>query len=468
LSKNGQFCKFRLAHILLISILSFWFVGLHSRHEETAPSVRKLSDSPMIATTSPEKPRKHTAPQAAFDEATDTRVVVDVFYHTYAGPTEEHQIVSRRVVQQQLEYLGQASQQNRGFKFILHYTSVGNATVLSPDWVQSLCREYSNNTLSCLHLGHMDQGHEESTLQQLHSHCRSVDDNAKKKQEHLVVYIHSKGAFLHKEAPAIQALNEKWMPPLTLAPITPACLASLLPKTAGQHHSTPVCNVCGLQFYPMWSLFYPGNMFSAHCSYVSQLLPVHDYATQMQELATQIRSMKPRSRQNQQSTFPDTIWTHMGYKNSDDHYGVGRYSNEHWVGSHPQIRPCDMTPAHQTRLFSQLPPDEVQRIFEQSDSLVQPAPRVPLFQGKWYRFRPGQMKNLVDTAVLQNHQRPHSYFLLPGILYRMYKLYANSSKAFPPPQDSWIWDYYPHGQVWKDKIDLATRKGNLQIESMIW
>lgn len=57
----------------------------------------------------------------------------------------------------------------------------------------------------------------------------------------------------------------------------------------------------------------------------------------------------------------------------------------------------------------------------------------------------------------------HEYFLLGGILYRHWKIYNGT---FPDP-DSWIWDYYPHGNFWKAKLKAAAAANNLE-EAWIW
>mmetsp|Transcript_14605 Transcript_14605/g.30174 ORF Transcript_14605/g.30174 Transcript_14605/m.30174 type:complete len:223 (-) Transcript_14605:2055-2723(-) len=222
-------------------------------------------------------------------------------------------------------------------------------------------------------------------------------------------------------------------------------------------------------------------MYASHCSYIRDLLPVKEYAQRMKKLAKRIRPKRqrrrPRRQRQQDSLSPSGIWTHAGYENQDDNYGVGRYSNEHWIGSNPHIRPCDLAPTQYNKLFSELQPDEAKSIFEHSDTLVQPAPRVTLFQGQWYRFRRGEMRALIRSATEHEHQRPHSYFLLPGILYRMFKLYGhrntsldNSPPGFPP-QDSWFWRYYPHGKYWRKKVNNVTMNPLLnekQYETELW
>lgn len=403
-------------------------------------------------------------------------VIVNVFYHTYAGPTEAHRNVTRTIVQQQMRYVVQAVAQSPDhYQWILRYVSVGNATVLSQKWMQSLCRPPQNPTndslafptdkLTCIHLKHLDEGHEEWTLQHLHDHCRAINDISTNEKQHLVVYLHSKGAFLHLDFPTIQKHNEMWMPSLTQAPIHEACLASLLEpyddrEPANPHETTShtttnqsTCNCCGLQFYPLWTNFFPGNMFSAHCSYVQTLLPISAFAKQLQHITDEVRSQA------------STRWTFQGYQKQPDHYGSGRYSNEHWIASSPLAKPCDMTPSWYTGLFLHMPSENQTDVFANAHNLVQPAPRVPLMEGKWYRFRRPKTRGLARQAAKINHTRPHEYFLLPGLLYKAYKLYNQT-----PPDDSWIWSYYPHGTVWRDRLNHATHNRTALIAQVdeIW
>ena len=57
--------------------------------------------------------------------------------------------------------------------------------------------------------------------------------------------------------------NEVWRKPLFEAAIHKDCIDP--PDKS--------CNVCGLQFFPTWAHFMPGNFWTAQCSYINKLLP---------------------------------------------------------------------------------------------------------------------------------------------------------------------------------------------------
>jgi hypothetical protein len=86
------------------------------------------------------------------------------------------------------------------------------------------------------------------------------------------------------------------------------------------------------------------------------------------------------------------------------------------------------------------------------------APRVRLEDGNWFRLE----KDVFMAAVEKDGTRPHEYYLLPGLLYRFFRIYC-----IFPPNDSWIWKYFPHGNLWQSRINGALSSANLD-ESLIW
>lgn len=87
------------------------------------------------------------------------------------------------------------------------------------------------------------------------------------------------------------------------------------------------------------------------------------------------------------------------------------------------------------------------------------APRVPIEEGNWFRFDKAIYKEVVKT----DGQRPHEWFLLPGILYRFWHIYGSF-----PPSDSWIWQYYPNGPKWFDRVQNATAKDSHWRLDLVW
>ena len=364
---------------------------------------------------------------------------VTIFYHTFAQefikrhshPSYEYQRVDQ-IVQEQIQQVGQASQQQQALArnqsalhYVLKYTSVGIPHLVNESFVQALCQPY-HATMTCQFQGHTAVGHEEVTLAKILSHCQQQDDDS------LVAYIHTKGSLHPKVA------NHVWRRHLTQAAVSPHCLDALQrtqQKTKEQQHNTnPQCNVCGLQFMPIWIQMFPGNFFSARCDYIRQLLPLDQHSHHMDDITHTIRT---NIREDDSS-----MWHAWVFPWIKDSLGVDRWAREAWVGSHPRLQPCDM--AHNVTTIFQHDADSAAALVAQGH--VQPAPRVPGDQGDYYRLRLDRWQQIAyQEAPLQ---RPHEYFMLPGTLYRTYRLYGQF-----PPSESWIWKWFPHGASWRDKVE---------------
>ena len=354
-----------------------------------------------------------------------TRKNINIFYHTFSGPTNDDVNLARKIVAEQLEILGQASRRNNGqFSWILRYRTVGeNSQALGPVFLDQFCTQ--TNNLHCEFLGHDVKADEDVTLQQLYEFCLQHPTE-------VVVYLHSKGSYHDHE------INRHWRAPLTSAAVHSSCIDTLY-----KNQST----TCGLQFYPLWVMMYPGNIWSAQCSHVQKLLPPLEYRRQLAIVANISRT-------------ETSIWKHGLYHPRKDHLGVDRFANEHWVTSHPDTKPYDLFGETST-LFPYLTEKERREAgARQLQAMV--APRIPLSKGDWIRFDIQRFREL----VAQDGIRPHDYFLLPGIVFRFYKIYGSF-----PQSDSWIWKYYPHGKEWREKVDraYATAHGGHPLnESIIW
>ena len=126
-----------------------------------------------------------------------------------------------------------------------------------------------------------------------------------------------------------------------------------------------------------------------------------------------------------------------------------RWSMEAWVGSHPSVRPCDMSMEadlkewiHETRLNVTAPigqPDHTDKVL------------------KWALFPRHDWETLVahsnpvfDPSQFENVQtRLRDYNILGGMLLRWNAVYGETTM---PPDDSWIWSFYPDGPVWKQGV----------------
>ena len=102
------------------------------------------------------------------------------------------------------------------------------------------------------------------------------------------------------------------------------------------------CNVCSSRMSPMPHPHTPGNMWLARCDYVSKLMDPHTFSHAMDQIG------------------------------GGSCRGSGRYAVEHWIHSHPGVRPCDLhtDPAY-TWNYKPLPEGEFPKE-------LKPAPRYPL------------------------------------------------------------------------------------------
>jgi len=310
-----------------------------------------------------------------------------VFYHSYIPP--QNTTFALSIVDEQIQQL-----QKYDVQRVVHVSLGSNHTV---------CHRFAD----CRH-EHYDQGTELHTLSLLWNHCQNHTNDT-------VVYIHSKGSFHPKQS------NQYWRYYLTEAALACPFLEE--------------CNVCGLQWYVTWTQFVPGNMWKAQCRYISRLMNPWDFSVRMQSVAQDLLVDQLRGR-----LTTDTLT--MGARK--DFFGLQRYAAEHWMGSHPTVKGCDMD-ADATI------PDEVREkcVPDNSCSLR-----------RWWVA--GQSLDAAAAVGPRRHGAPvhdtnasrhpeynavTDYYGLRGQLQKWYGLYQEA-----PPDDSWVWQWYPHGMQWKSLV----------------
>lgn len=154
----------------------------------------------------------------------------------------------------------------------------------------------------CHHLAHYDEGQENQTLQHLYDYCTANPSER-------VIYMHSKGSYHPSKA------NDKFRSFL-MNVFSEQCLQM----------STLSCNTCSVRFSPLPHHHSPGNMWMAECQYINMLATPSTFEAAMGRLLQQAAAahIKP---------FPNDIsWA----------VGSQRFSNEHWLHSHPSNSPCDL------------------------------------------------------------------------------------------------------------------------------
>jgi hypothetical protein len=329
---------------------------------------------------------------------------IALFYNIYIPLDDEDDIENaKRIVREQL---GQISAANlilhSSSPVILYYNTIGNPSVITDSFMADICTDFA-----CVHLKHYSEGFEDLTLTEMHNYCHQHADAT-------VICLHSKGSFHNHPDNS----NEYWRRYMTTAVTSPDCLHGVQETS---------CNVCGLYFFPVWSTFFPGNIYTARCSYVKQLLPPNNYSQAMNDVYIAVmgtNTTRPRVRLNS--------WLY-GTK-GEGRFGHGRYSSEHWIGSHPSLVPCDMS-AEQRYIYWMKDHKSVSKGLGWSM-----APRRDFWSASWFLIRQYRMHAMKDDQS----RRLQEYFLLPGHLYRWMKLYKEL-----PPADSWFWTWYPDGEEWK-------------------
>jgi hypothetical protein len=218
-------------------------------------------------------------------------------------------------------YVANASDADRVFKFVTEQLSLRDPTIHYPIFVNTIGYNNNNNNnnrdgdftsklstkiSNVIHLQHYDDANEKVTLQALWEYCNKVTNNTsttKPASSKKVVYLHSKGSYSSTEE------NEKLRWFLSLGALSKECSRiSSLP-------STLPCNVCSSRFSPIPHPHTSGNMWLADCYYVSKLLPPINFATRM-------RAFK--------------------HKGTPACTGRMRWAAEHWIHSHPTVKPCDL------------------------------------------------------------------------------------------------------------------------------
>jgi len=259
---------------------------------------------------------------------------------------------------------------------------------------------------------HYPHGHEDLTLNRVHEFCVTNPDLQ-------VIYVHTKGTFHYDgSGPGFDG-QDRWRRHMTEAATSQYCLEEAPRNT---------CNTCGMLFQPLPTEHFPGNSWSAQCSYIRQLHPPKELR---------------KRRDNMLKSLPNTTTLAMRYfPVAPPYLGTERYLAEHWVGTHPAIMPCDLS-------------DEVNLGYwlwydhNYSDFHFNVAPRFD-FDQNW-AFQAAVQNEAVKTDA---KLRIQEFFLLPGHLHRWFVEYNAT-----PSQDSWVWKWYPDGERLRQAVNQHWNRG---------
>jgi len=338
-----------------------------------------------------------------------------IFFNIYI-PDEATVNHAKHIVEEQLHQIRDSFVGSRP-NTAIYITTVGypawNRTTLHP-----FCNRHAGPRLSCIHQRHLEEGWElDGALQSLHDYCLQKEAQPKTTNDthtskhHRVIYIHNKGSFhAHQQ-------QTNWRRALMKAVTSKECVQPPHDVNNGTR-----CNMCGLGFHAppiQFANVYTGNFFTADCDYVAKLHTPTDFAMKMQWVRWRADDLAIKGRFVYQAA-------NVGHFS----FGIGRYAGEHWIASHPDLSPCDMSQSSDWWHWHTERPHE----------------RLEWSMAPRYHVNISQLNANRD-------ERLRDYFLLAGIMYRYLLIYDAL-----PPMDSWVWKYFPDGAQWKNYVQLYGKK----------
>jgi hypothetical protein len=161
-----------------------------------------------------------------------------IFYNVYISKDSDKEELERSlaIVDDQMEQVGAsyaASHKNKPVN--VFFNTVGKRGVLDNAYMALVCSDRSN--IRCIHMDHYDEGYEEVTLQRVYDYCQTHQEPGQK-----IVYMHNKGSY-HSNGE-----NHWWRRHMTMAVTDEKCL----------NPANNTCNTCGLVFFGVWAMMYPG------------------------------------------------------------------------------------------------------------------------------------------------------------------------------------------------------------------
>lgn len=126
-------------------------------------------------------------------------------------------------------------------------------------------------------------------------------------------------------------------------------------------------------------------------------------------------------------------------QDSESILGLGSSAYQHWIGSGPEVRPCDLSDSWNIQDWQTKNLNETNFVFA---------------------MQPRHAPKIRNEALRNDANLRHKdYYLLGGYLFKWFKLYHRA-----PPKESWIWSWFPDGAFWKDAVH---RFGDSAVDVMI-
>ena len=378
-----------------------------SSASEVIVARRRLSSS--STTTKTKKKTSKTVKKKAYDFQPLKNSRLAIFYNIFIPPDDEPGAArAKNIIEEQIDQLGCSYATLN--KVSLYYITVG--APLSLEWMDQVC---TRNQLQCRHIAHHSTGYEDLTLQQVYDFCQEEEHT-----DFRVLYMHSKGSYHDVET--IEWSQSSWRWHMTAAIASRMCVEP--PDES--------CDICGLQALAFPHLHFSGNFFSAKCSYIQKLIAPKQFEQKSNSVASKIMLMKLHG-QILANLLPDR----------PHHFGIGRFANEHWLASHPDVKACDVSE------------------FSNIDACKRPGP-MPAAQFKFAMYPRHNVwekwSYVVDSpeylGMINNlSRRIREYYFLMGNLFRWYELYNKV-----PDKESWVWTWFPDGEYWLRMVQQYGRE----------
>jgi hypothetical protein len=198
-----------------------------------------------------------------------------------------------------------------------------------------------------------------------------------------------------------------------------------------------------------------GNFWSASCDYVRQLIPPNEFAMAQDAMYEALLKMQQQQmndsdngqgqqqqqRPQQQQQLPpillqnDSFWVPRPAS-----LGLGRFANEVWIGSHPDVIPCDVSPATSFTLYKT---DTTENSFPEMQFGMLPKRTLDEIVECDDIGNRERKQNVMQNETL----RKRDFFLLPGMLFQSSFRYQSL-----PLNTSWVFDQYPDGPYWRRQV----------------
>jgi hypothetical protein len=301
------------------------------------------------------------------------------------------------------------------------------------DYIRAVCQDKRHSKIACKPLPPFSVPYEGETLRQLHLYCRSYPNS-------VVSYVQSDLPSYMKQHIGDPSKQFNLLLHLSRAALSSECVEAV--RRDGEDSFG--CNTCGLVFYKLWTLFYPGNMFTASCTYVNDLLPPNTFEQQMEEYVK--AALLARLLGYLQS---GVFLGHFTRKSIHEPYGadlpelwgLDRFSVDFWLGSHPKLNPCDVSGnvAHNLSYWHGL---TVAAASAGKERHYGPVVEAPTHDGSPFHFNVSRYKaTLSDDSI-----RMREVSFLAGHLARYNHLYGSV-----PASNSRVWSFFPDSEYWKGR-----------------